>query len=166
MLEENVFGNPATLVKLPSGKRVALLANRRSSVQSHAGQLVGQIQCRVSADHGANWGPIYGVRDNTGTWDMGYQRAVVRDDGKVLVAYYFADRTYTDGPFHGEEALQTDPTRVVTLRLGGMGCMYPEIGAPTATTTTRTTTSRPTRSRPCKRSTNIASRISLIFSER
>jgi hypothetical protein len=27
-------------------------------------------------------------------------------------------------------ALQTDQTRVVTLQIGGMGCMYPEIGAP------------------------------------
>lgn len=41
-----------------------------------------------------------------------YQRAVVRDVGKVLVAYYFADRTYTDGPFHGEEANHRVPRRI------------------------------------------------------
>jgi hypothetical protein len=27
-------------------------------------------------------------------------------------------------------ALQTDQTRVITLQIGGMGCLYPEIGAP------------------------------------
>jgi len=103
MLEENVFGNPATLVRLPSGKIVALMANRRSSAQSQGGCLVSKIQCRVSADRGVTWGPIYNLRDDGGTWDLGYQRAVVRDDGKVLVIYYFADRARTTGPYHGEE---------------------------------------------------------------
>jgi hypothetical protein len=104
MLEENVFGNPAALVRLPRGKIVAFMANRRSSAQSQGGHLVSKLQCRVSADLGSTWGPIYTIRDNAGTWDFGYQRAVVRDDGKVLVVYYFADRTRTEGAFHGEEA--------------------------------------------------------------
>jgi hypothetical protein len=112
MLEENVFGNPATLVRLRSGKIIALMANRRSSAQSRGGYLVSKLQCRVSADKGATWGPIYTIRDNGGTWDMGYQRAVVRDDGKVLVIYYFADRTHTSGAFHGEEENHRAPRRI------------------------------------------------------
>jgi hypothetical protein len=112
MLEENVFGNPASLVKLPSGKIVALMGNRRSSAQSQGGHLVSKLQCRVSGNHGVTWGPIYTIRDNLGTWDTGYQRAVVRDDGKVLVVYYHADRGNMEGAFHGEEANHRVPRRI------------------------------------------------------
>jgi hypothetical protein len=112
MLEENVFGNPCSLVKLRNGRIVAVMGNRRSSVQSQGGNLVSRLQCRVSADNGATWGPIYTIRDNLGTWDTGYQRAVARDDGKVLVVYYHADRAHTNGVFHGEEANHRAPRRI------------------------------------------------------
>jgi hypothetical protein len=112
VLEENVFGNPASLVALPSGKLVALMGNRRSSAQSQGGHLVSKLQCRVSADRGRTWGPIHTIRDNLGTWDTGYQRAVVREDGKVLVVYYHADRRGTEGPFHGEGANHRVPRRI------------------------------------------------------
>jgi hypothetical protein len=36
------------------------------------------------------------LRDDGGGRDLGYPRAVVRNDGSVVVAYYYQDRTGPD----------------------------------------------------------------------
>jgi hypothetical protein len=37
------------------------------------------------------WGPELMLRDDAGTWDLGYPRTVQRADGKIVTVYYFND---------------------------------------------------------------------------
>lgn len=113
ILEEDVFGNPSTLLKLKSGKLISIMGNRRSSAQSHSLYASSKIQCRVSADNGKTWGPVYTINDGCGTWDIGYQRATLLDDGTVFTAYYYADRVNFEGNFNGEEENHRVPRRIV-----------------------------------------------------
>jgi hypothetical protein len=103
--------SPGQILRLRDGRLLFVTANRRSHVQGYAPDRyqVSQMQARVSADDGRTWGPTYIVRDNAGSWDIGYPRAVVRADGQVVVAYYWCDRVHTTGPSHGEEANHAAP---------------------------------------------------------
>ena len=47
------------------------------------------IRARVSEDNGQIWGPELVLRDDGGSWDLGYPRIVKLAGGRVLVAYYF-----------------------------------------------------------------------------
>lgn len=47
------------------------------------------IRARVSEDDGRSWGPELILRDDAGSWDLGYPRAVSLSGGRVMVAYYF-----------------------------------------------------------------------------
>ncbi|UCH24706.1 MAG: exo-alpha-sialidase [Trueperaceae bacterium] len=58
------------------------------------------IRARISEDEGKSWGPELVLRDDAGSWDLGYPRTVKLADGKVMVAYYFNradDETQCDG---------------------------------------------------------------------
>jgi hypothetical protein len=43
----------------------------------------------VSEDEGRTWGPELIVRDDAGSWDVGYPRAWEAAPGKVGVIYYY-----------------------------------------------------------------------------
>jgi hypothetical protein len=43
----------------------------------------------VSEDGGKTWGPELIVRDDGGSWDLGYPNAWETDDGKIGTIYYF-----------------------------------------------------------------------------
>ncbi|WZO99287.1 exo-alpha-sialidase [Isosphaeraceae bacterium EP7] len=74
-------GNPAALVRLHDG-RLALVSGHRSEPFGVWG--------RLSGDLGKTWGePI--VLHNSDGRDMGYPRAVVRPDGKVVAVFYNSD---------------------------------------------------------------------------
>lgn len=76
----NDFGSPGSLVRLPDGRLVMVYGYR----------LVPQgIRATVSEDEGKTWGPELIIRDDGGSWDLGYPNAWVTDDGKVGVIYYF-----------------------------------------------------------------------------
>ena len=47
------------------------------------------IRARVSEDDGRSWGPELVLRDDGGSLDLGYVRAVKLPGGKVMAAYYF-----------------------------------------------------------------------------
>lgn len=51
------------------------------------------IRARISDDRGRTWGPELILRDDGGSNDLGYPRAVELDKGRMLNAYYFNERT-------------------------------------------------------------------------
>ena len=80
-------GNPPALLRLPDG-RLCLLYGYRAAPFG--------IRARLSDDGGKTWGPAIVLRDDGGGRDIGYPRAVVRNDGAVVVVYYYHDRPDSD----------------------------------------------------------------------
>jgi hypothetical protein len=76
----NDFGSPGSLVRLPDGRLVMVYGYRLAP---------SGIRATVSEDEGKTWGPELIIRDDGGSWDLGYPNAWVTDDGKVGVLYYF-----------------------------------------------------------------------------
>lgn len=74
------FGAPASLVVMPDGRIVAVYGYRLAP----AG-----IRVKVSEDDGATWGPELILRDDGGSWDLGYPNAWLTDDGRVGTIYWF-----------------------------------------------------------------------------
>ena len=81
-------GNPPSLHRLPDGRLVLIYGNRDRPYT---------IGARISSDEGVNWSEEITLRSGCATGDMGYVRAVVLDDGRVVSAYYFNDRPDGDG---------------------------------------------------------------------
>lgn len=75
-------GNPPALLKLKDG-RLALIYGYRSAPYG--------IRARLSKDEGTTWGEEIVLRNDAGCWDLGYPRAVLRPDGKVVTVYYYND---------------------------------------------------------------------------
>lgn len=73
-------GNPPALVQTGDGRLVLFFGYRGKSPA---------IKARVSPDGGYTWGDEIIIRDDALTHDIGYPRAVVRPDGKIVVMYYF-----------------------------------------------------------------------------
>lgn len=78
----NDWGAPATLVNLPDGRVVCVYGYRRHPYG---------IRARLSADGGRSWQKEIVLRDDGGSWDLGYPRTLVRPDGTLLTVYYFND---------------------------------------------------------------------------
>jgi len=76
----NDFGSPGSLVRLPDGRLVMVYGYRL---------MPAGIRATVSEDEGRTWGPELIVRDDGGSWDLGYPNAWVTGEGKVGVIYYF-----------------------------------------------------------------------------
>lgn len=73
------FGAPAAPLRLPDGRLVMVYGNR----------LQPSIRAVVSEDEGRTWGPELIVRDDGGSWDIGYPRAWVAGRGRIGVLYYY-----------------------------------------------------------------------------
>ena len=73
-------GNPSSLVKLKDGRLVLTYGYRAEPYG---------IRARVSTDEGRTWGDDIVLRDDGGTWDLGYTRTVQRPDGKLVTVYYY-----------------------------------------------------------------------------
>jgi len=76
-------GNPPYLLRLQDG-RLAITYGFRSEPYG--------IRTVVSGDEGRTWSEPIILRQDGGTWDLGYTRSAVRPDGKVVTIYYFNDR--------------------------------------------------------------------------
>jgi len=76
-------GNPPALIKLSDG-RLCLTYGYRAEPYG--------MRARLSTDAGATWGEEIVLRDDGGSHDLGYPRAVQRPDGTVVTVYYFNDR--------------------------------------------------------------------------
>ena len=75
-------GNPPSMIKLRDGS-LAITYGFRSAPFG--------IRAKISKDQGQTWGPEFILRDDAGTWDLGYPRTVQRADGKIVTVYYFND---------------------------------------------------------------------------
>jgi len=82
----NDWGAPAALAQLPDGRLVCVYGYR---------QQPWGIRARVSRDRGFTWGDRRDeiiLRDDGGSWDLGYPRMHVRPDGSLITVYYFNRR--------------------------------------------------------------------------
>lgn len=87
----NDWGAPANLVELPDGRIVCVYGYRQPPYG---------VRATVSEDGGATWGGEIILRDDGGSWDLGYPRTMLRPDGKLVTVYYFnskTDATQQDG---------------------------------------------------------------------
>ncbi len=73
--------NPASMIKLNDG-RICLTYGWRYPPQG--------IRAKTSEDDGENWSEEIILRDDGGTWDIGYPRTIQRPDGKVVTVYYYS----------------------------------------------------------------------------
>jgi hypothetical protein len=46
------------------------------------------VRYKVSDDDGRTWGPEMILRDDGGSWDVGYPRVIETEPGKLLTVYY------------------------------------------------------------------------------
>jgi len=76
--EEN--GNPPALVRLKDGRLVVAYGYRSYPLG---------IRAKISKDGGESWSDEIVLRDDGGTWDLGYPRMVQRPDGKLVTIYYY-----------------------------------------------------------------------------
>jgi hypothetical protein len=76
-------GNPGALLLLTDG-RLALIYGHRATPYG--------MRAVLSEDRGRTWAPPVTLRDDAADWDLGYPRAVQREDGIVVTTYYYNDR--------------------------------------------------------------------------
>ncbi|MCA9837753.1 MAG: exo-alpha-sialidase [Trueperaceae bacterium] len=74
------WGGPSQLTRLNDGRLLIVYGYR---VKPYG------IRAKVSEDHGRSWGPEIILRDDAGSWDLGYPKTVELSGGRVMTAYYF-----------------------------------------------------------------------------
>ncbi len=74
--------NPVTLLKLGSDRLAAVYGNRRT--------VPCKLSAKLSKDGGHTWSDEITLRDDGRKWDLGYTRAALRPDGRVVILYYFS----------------------------------------------------------------------------
>jgi hypothetical protein len=80
-------GNPPSLLHLADG-RLCLTSGIR--IRPY------RMQTRFSSDQGKTWTEPFVLRDDGGAADVGYPRSIIRADGKIVVVYYYNDRSSPD----------------------------------------------------------------------
>lgn len=73
------WGGPTELTLLDDGRLLAVYGYR---VVPYG------IRARLSDDQGRTWGAEIVLRDDAGSWDLGYPRTALLADGKVITVYY------------------------------------------------------------------------------
>jgi hypothetical protein len=73
------WGAPADLVPMSDGRIVAVYGYRMKPYG---------IRYRVSEDGGETWSSEVILRDDGGSWDLGYPRVIEHQPGKLLAVYY------------------------------------------------------------------------------
>lgn len=76
----NDFGAPGSLVVKRDGRLVMVYGYRL---------MPSGIRAKVSEDGGRTWGQELIIRDDGGSWDLGYPNAWELEDGRIGVIYYF-----------------------------------------------------------------------------
>lgn len=79
----NDFGAPGSLVVLADGRLVVVYGYR---IKPYG------IRAVVSDDGGRTWGPELIVRDDGGSWDLGYPNAFEIEPDRIGTIYYFNQR--------------------------------------------------------------------------
>lgn len=75
----NDWGAPGDLCRLADGRIVCVYGYRMPPYG---------IRLRVSEDEGRSWGSERIVRDDGGSWDLGYPRVTEAKPGEILTVYY------------------------------------------------------------------------------
>ncbi|TVP99726.1 MAG: exo-alpha-sialidase [Balneolaceae bacterium] len=83
--------SPPALVQLHDGRLALFYIFRRGGWNEPPGNIDGSTVCvRVSSDNGLTWGEEIVLRGDEGAnYDVGYPRALLRPDGKVVITYYW-----------------------------------------------------------------------------
>lgn len=79
----NDWGAPGDIVQMRDGRVVCVYGYRVSPPG---------IRARVSEDGGRTWGPELVLRDDGGSWDVGYPRVIEHEPGRLLTVYYINRR--------------------------------------------------------------------------
>ena len=83
----NDWGAPGDLVPMSDGRVVCVYGYRI---------MPSGVRYRISEDGGRTWGPEMILRDDGGSWDVGYPRAIEIEPGVLLAVYYM---NVKDDPF-------------------------------------------------------------------
>ena len=75
-------GNPASLVRLGDGRLCAVYGFRAEPFG---------MRFVLSRDDGRTWSAPRTLRADASDWDLGYPRTCVRQDGRLVTAYYYND---------------------------------------------------------------------------
>ncbi len=75
----NDWGAPGDLVRMADGRIACVYGYRLPPFG---------IRARLSEDDGATWGSELILRDDGGSWDLGYPRVVEAEPGRLLTVYY------------------------------------------------------------------------------
>ncbi len=75
----NDWGAPGDLVRMRDGRLVCVYGYRLPPFG---------VRARISEDDGRTWGRELILRDDGGSWDLGYPRITEHEPGKVLAVYY------------------------------------------------------------------------------
>ncbi len=78
----NDMGVPCHLLLLDDGRILATYSYRSFPFG---------IRAAISEDRGKTWGKEIIIRDDGGSWDLGYPKSIQLDDGKIVSSYYFND---------------------------------------------------------------------------
>ncbi len=76
----NDWGAPGDIIELADGRILCVYGYRLPAFG---------IRYRLSEDGGRTWGSEWILRDDGGSWDLGYPRVVETEPGTCLAAYYF-----------------------------------------------------------------------------
>ena len=82
----NDFGAPTSLVRMQDSRLVAVYGYRLPPYG---------VRASVSEDEGETWNPEVILRDDGGSWDLGYPQAIESSKGKVMAVYYFNSKNDT-----------------------------------------------------------------------
>jgi hypothetical protein len=75
----NDWGAPGDLVRMADGRLACVYGYRLPPFG---------VRARLSEDGGKTWGREIIIRDDGGSWDLGYPRVVEREPGQLLTVYY------------------------------------------------------------------------------
>jgi BNR repeat-like domain len=85
------WGAPGDIIEMQDG-RIACVYGYRLPPYG--------IRSRTSEDGGRTWGPEQVLRDDGGSWDLGYPRVIEHEEGRLLTVYYMnlaSDPKQTNG---------------------------------------------------------------------
>lgn len=100
-------GHPPALVALNDGRLCLVYGIREASTMDNG---IG-MYVTYSSDEGKSWEPPALLRGKDGAvWDIGYPRAVLLPDGKVVATYYYNNVNWGD-PYRYISATIFDPER-------------------------------------------------------
>jgi hypothetical protein len=80
----NAHGAPAHIIAQGDGRVLCVYSYR---VPPYG------VRARISENEGASWGPEWILRDDGGSWDLGYPRIAELESGRICAVYYFNDKS-------------------------------------------------------------------------